>query len=113
MKKIFAASAGLAILAAAGIANAQTTSTPGAGSPGQDQRGDTGEGPGAVKTPGTPPVADAPPSTEGRAPTGVVREPMGSGSTGSGSMTMPPAAGSDNVPAGTDRDPRGQPTTGR
>jgi hypothetical protein len=58
MKTLIAMSAAAALLAGVTIASAQTSSTPGAGSAGQDQRGGDME-----KTPGTPKVKDAPPST--------------------------------------------------
>jgi hypothetical protein len=105
MKKIIAVSTGLLLLAGMSIASAQTAGTPGAGSPGQDQRGATGQGPGAAKTPGTPPTADAPPSTQGAGSMSTVPAAPPAG----GSVTVPNARGSDNLPSATDRDSRGLP----
>src|SRR5712691_6204433 len=64
MKKLLTAAAALALLAGVTAASAQQGGTPGAGMPGQDERGDTGQAPGGPKTPGTPQVKDAPPSVE-------------------------------------------------
>ena len=64
MKKLLTAAAALALLAGVTAASAQQGGTPGAGMPGQDERGDTGQAPGGPKTPGTPNVKDAPPSVE-------------------------------------------------
>ena len=70
MRKLMTIAAAGALLAGIAVANAQSTktplgSTPGAGAPGQDERGGDME-----KTPGAPKVKDAPPSaTSGAAPT--------------------------------------------
>jgi hypothetical protein len=61
MKTWIAMGAAAALLTGVTIASAQNASTPGAGSAGQDQRGADMEG--SAKTPGTPKVKDAPPST--------------------------------------------------
>src|SRR5262247_2676298 len=72
MKKLIAMGAALALLGGVTVANAQSSSTPGAGSAGQDQRGadkagDVKQGP-AQKS-----EKDAPPSTAttGAGPTGA------------------------------------------
>jgi hypothetical protein len=76
MKKLIALSAALALLGGVSIANAQSPSTPGAGTAGQDQRGadkagDVKQGP-AQKS-----EKDAPPSaaTTGAAPSGAPKAP--------------------------------------
>jgi hypothetical protein len=60
MKKWIALGAAAALFTGMTIANAQTSSTPGAGSPGQDQSGTTASG--SASTPGTPKTKDQPPS---------------------------------------------------
>jgi hypothetical protein len=79
MKKWIAMSAAAALLAGVSVANAQSPSTPGAGSAGQDQRG--GDQAGAKKTPGQATTKDAPPEqqTTGQAPrTGAPKAPSAS-----------------------------------
>ena len=67
MSKWIALGAAAALLTGITIASAQTSSTPGAGSPGQDQSGATAAG--SDKTGGQPNVKDKPPSqTTGQAP---------------------------------------------
>jgi hypothetical protein len=102
MKKLMITAAAGALLAGITVANAQSTSTPGAGSPGQDQRG--GDMEGAKKTPGSADtrVKDAPPSsTSGAATTAPPARPN----------AMAPAQKNDpsiHQSAG-DRDSRGTP----
>ena len=76
MKKLIAMGAALALLGGVTVATAQSTSTPGAGSAGQDQRGadkagDVKQGP-AQKS-----EKDAPPSaaTTGAGPSGAAKAP--------------------------------------
>ena len=76
MKKFIAMGAALALLGGVTVANAQTSSTPGAGSAGQDQRG--ADKAGSVKqTPAQKSEKDAPPSTAttGAAPSGAAKAP--------------------------------------
>lgn len=71
--------AAAALIAGLSIANAQSPSTPGAGSAGQDQSGATSAG--STQTPGVPKVQDKPPSqqTTGTAPKqGPVKAPSAS-----------------------------------
>src|SRR5690242_21733927 len=97
MKKLIAMGAALALLGGVTVANAQTSSTPGAGAAGQDQRGadksgDVKQGP-AQKS-----EKDAPPSTA---------------TTGQGSMgapKAPSAADKNSIHQSTgDRDSRDYP----
>jgi hypothetical protein len=75
MSKLITLGAAVALIAGLSIANAQTASTPGAGSAGQDQSGATASG--TAQTPGQPKVMDKPPSqTTGAAPShGPVKAP--------------------------------------
>src|SRR5215475_8003355 len=62
MKKLIAMGAALALLGGVTVANAQTSSTPGAGSAGQDQRPQDKAG-GVKQAPAEKSEKDAPPST--------------------------------------------------
>ena len=76
MSKLIAFGAAAALIAGLSIANAQSPSTPGAGSAGQDQSGATSAG--STQTPGQPKTMDKPPSqqTTGTAPKpGPVKPP--------------------------------------
>jgi hypothetical protein len=86
--------AAVALLTGVTIASAQTSSTPGAGSAGQDQRGGDME-----KTPGTPKTLDAPPSATTGAAGPVTTAPM---------PVSPSDKSSIHQSAG-DRDSRGTP----
>ena len=101
MRKLMTIAAASALLAGITVANAQTTnapgSTPGAGSAGQDQRGADMEG--AKKTPGTPQVKDAPPSTSGAATT--LKTPKAAGPAMKNDSSIHQSTG--------DRDSRGGP----
>jgi hypothetical protein len=76
MKKLIAMSAALALLGGVTVASAQSPSTPGAGSAGQDQRG--ADKAGSVKqAPAEKSEKDAPPSTAttGAGPSGAAKAP--------------------------------------
>src|SRR5215831_2286742 len=97
MKKWIAMGAALALLGGVTVANAQSPSTPGAGSPGQDQRPQDKAG--SVKqAPAEKSEKDAPPSTA---------------TTGAGQMgapKAPSAADKNSIHQSTgDRDSRGYP----
>jgi len=78
MSKWIALGAAAVLIMGMSIAGAQTKSTPGAGSPGQDQSGAAAAG--SAQTPGQAKVKDKPPSqTTGAAPTmGVPKAPSAS-----------------------------------
>ena len=101
MRKLMTIAAAGALLTGITVANAQSTSTPGAGSPGQDQRG--GDMEGSKKTPGSADtrVKDAPPSTSGAAMPAPAAKPN----------AMAPAEKNDSSihQSGGDRDSRGTP----
>jgi hypothetical protein len=101
MRKLMTIAAAGALLTGIAAANAQSTSTPGAGSPGQDQRG--GDMEGSKKTPGSADtrVKDAPPSTSGAAMPAPSTRPN----------TMAPAEKNDSSihQSAGDRDSRGTP----
>jgi len=101
MRKLMTIAAAGALLTGIAVANAQSTSTPGAGSPGQDQRG--GDMEGSKKTPGSADtrVKDAPPSTSGAATTAPSTRPN----------AMAPAEKNDSSihQSAGDRDSRGTP----
>jgi hypothetical protein len=89
--------AATALIAGLSIANAQSPSTPGAGSSGQDQSGATSAG--STQTPGQPKVMDKPPSqqTTGASPS-------------HGPVKAPTAADKNSIhQSGGDRDSRGLP----
>jgi hypothetical protein len=76
MKKLIAMSAALALLGGVTVASAQSPSTPGAGSAGQDQRGADKAG-GVKQAPAEKSEKDAPPSTAttGAGPSGAPKAP--------------------------------------
>ena len=88
--------AAVALITGISIASAQTKSTPGAGSPGQDESGATAAG--SAQTPGQPKVKDQPPSqTTGAAPK-------------MGAPKAPSASDKNSIHQSTgDRDSRGLP----
>jgi hypothetical protein len=97
MTKWIALGAAAALITGISIASAQTASTPGAGSPGQDQSGATATG--SAQTPGQPKVKDKPPSqnTTGAAPK-------------MGPPKAPSASDKNSIhQSGGDRDSRGLP----
>lgn len=99
MRKLMTIAAASALLAGITVANAQSTSTPGAGAAGQDQRG--GDAEGSKKTPGSADakVKDAPPSTSGAATTAKTPNAMAPAQKNDPSIHQ----------SGGDRDSRGGP----